>query len=232
MLKEERTHFESCMTRRERNELLIYLPIHIGILPALLSWVFYRFKGTPDDPIMILIYYLIGAVYVVMTCRKFFARNAQNAMEEPGNSFLSFLFGFLMILCMTLLLNFVKLKLGVLNLNANNNAALGMAEDNFLAVFLSAVLLAPLVEEPLFRGVLFGEIYKNSKVWAYVISMLCFGLYHVWMPAMNDGWKELLSIVDYLPASFALAWTYEHSDSIWASVLIHMLVNALGLITA
>ena len=40
--------------------------------------------------------------------------------------------------------------------------------------------------------------------------------------------KVLLSCIPYLPASVALAWTYEKAGTIWASISLHAVVNALS----
>ena len=38
----------------------------------------------------------------------------------------------------------------------------------------------------------------------------------------------LISCIPYIPASIALAWTYERAGTIWASITLHAVVNALS----
>ena len=44
------------------------------------------------------------------------------------------------------------------------------------------------------------------------------------------GWTAtLLCALQYLPAGVALGWTYEKADTIWAPILVHSMVNAVGM---
>jgi len=40
----------------------------------------------------------------------------------------------------------------------------------------------------------------------------------------------ILCFLQYLPAGFALAWCYRRSGSIFASILVHMTVNQMGML--
>ncbi len=64
-----------------------------------------------------------------------------------------------------------------------------------------AICIAPVVEEVLFRGVLFGQIRKANRVLAYGISALLFGVFHVWQYALVSGdLKLLLYTMQYISA--------------------------------
>ena len=93
-----------------------------------------------------------------------------------------------------------------------------------------AVFLAPLVEEPIFRGGIFGLLYERSRFAAYIVSMLLFSLAHVLGYAIADPvyWIYLLQ---YLPASWMLCRTYERCRSIWGSILLHMMINGISVLT-
>ena len=59
--------------------------------------------------------------------------------------------------------------------------------------------------------------------------MLLFALYHVWSYALADptAWIYLLQ---YLPAGFLLARVYEKTNSLWASIFLHMTVNGVSML--
>ena len=91
------------------------------------------------------------------------------------------------------------------------------------------VLLAPFVEETLFRGYLFGNIREFSRPAAYAASSLLFALLHVWQfAAVNHSWTYLLQMLQYLVPGLVMAWTYERSGTLWGSVLLHAAVNGLA----
>ena len=112
----------------------------------------------------------------------------------------------------------------------NNDTVTGLAKVDYKRMIAVAVLMAPLVEECLFRGVVFGTIRPRSRFWAYAASIALFSLYHVWQYVIvyNDP-KLLLSALAYVPVSAALTFCYEQTRSIWPPVFFHMFVNALSL---
>ena len=94
---------------------------------------------------------------------------------------------------------------------------------------ITACVLAPVAEELLFRGLIFCGLYRRSRVWAYVISMLAFSLAHV-LSAMflQPLGLTLINLIVYLPAGFALAWTYERS--VWSAIFLHAALNAISML--
>ena len=84
------------------------------------------------------------------------------------------------------------------------------------------------MEEPVFRGAVFGGLRRRSRILAYLVSMLLFSLYHVWAYALIDP-VYLLFLLQYLPVSYLLCRCYERCNSIWGSVFLHMFINAVSL---
>ena len=110
----------------------------------------------------------------------------------------------------------------------NNEAVLDMADTGFNMTFALAVFLAPMVEEPLFRGAVFGSLYRRSRWAAYAVSAALFSLYHVWQFAAAYGDPTyLIYALAYVPVSLALAFAYERSGSIWVPIAFHMTINAV-----
>ena len=97
---------------------------------------------------------------------------------------------------------------------------------------LIVVLLAPFVEEVLFRGLVFGCLKEKSRIFAYILSCALFAFLHVWTAAVSN-WDlgYLILMLQYLVPGLVFAWAYEHSGTLWTSILLHMLVNALSLFT-
>jgi len=80
-----------------------------------------------------------------------------------------------------------------------------------------AVLVAPLAEEMLFRGVLFAAMRARFGFWAAALaSSLVFGVVHL-APA------QLLPLA---ALGMVLAWMYERTGSLWPSVVAHTVQNA------
>ena len=95
-------------------------------------------------------------------------------------------------------------------------------------MFAVAVLLAPIVEEPLFRGLLYGQIRRRSRAAAYCVSVLLFCFYHVWQYLLLD-WRYIFQMINYVPASVGLCYSYEKSGTVWAPIAFHMFINAVSM---
>jgi membrane protease YdiL (CAAX protease family) len=86
-----------------------------------------------------------------------------------------------------------------------------------LALFLGAVV-APIAEETFFRGFLFAGLRKYLPFWiAAGVSALIFAAGH-----MVPG-----AILPLCVLGFTFAWLRERTGSIWPSIAMHMLNNAL-----
>ncbi len=115
--------------------------------------------------------------------------------------------------------------------NLNDEAIVGRMVDAPRTTILIVVALAPVVEETLFRGYVFGNLREVHRGLAYLVSCLLFALLHVWQFAAARGdLTYLLLMVQYLVPGAVMAWTYERSGSLWGSVLLHGVVNGLAVV--
>ena len=124
----------------------------------------------------------------------------------------------------------IMTALGIEATPPNDQAVDVLAQENFGGVLVISVIAAPIVEEVLFRGILFQSIRKRSRVWAYIASLAMFGLYHTWQFALlyQDPMYLLFSL-QYIPITFALTWSYERSGSLWTAIFFHATNNYLAM---
>lgn len=115
--------------------------------------------------------------------------------------------------------------------NVNDMTIQVMVRQTFLPMAISTIFLVPVAEEVLYRGLVFGSLAEKDKRFAYVVSTLVFCAIHV---AGYVGVYPLgllaLCFCQYLPAGIFLAWAYHRSGTICTSMLIHMAVNAIGIL--
>jgi membrane protease YdiL (CAAX protease family) len=92
----------------------------------------------------------------------------------------------------------------------------------FVLAFLTLVVIAPFSEELIFRGYLLGKLRAKVPLWAAVlITSVLFGLLHV----PGGGWSVA---VDVFALSITLCLLRVYTGSIWASILLHMIKNAIA----
>ena len=222
-----------CGNRLTRTQAALgwcYLPMHIFLVPLLVSVAAAFAPVELDGAETNLICFAVGTVFVLTVMGPWLRRNFDVLVENPGRCALCLAIALAADYEITLLVQIILLLLEQSIENPNNAQVAVYASYNYGAMRAAAVFLAPVVEETLFRGVVFGTIRRKSRAAAYAVSMLLFGLYHVWQYALiyADPW-QLVYMAQYLPAAFVLSWQYERSGSIWTPIAFHMLVNALSL---
>ena len=117
--------------------------------------------------------------------------------------------------------------------NLNDINIIAMAHSNFFIMFIGTVIFVPVAEESLHRALVFGSLYPKNHVLAYVLSAVIFAAVHIinYITAYPLP-HLLLAFVQYIPAGLVLAAAYRLSGSIFAPMLIHALINAIGLLTS
>lgn len=115
--------------------------------------------------------------------------------------------------------------------NLNDAGISHLADQNRLVMIFGTVLLVPLAEETLFRGLLFRGLYDRKPVTAWILSVGLFSLVHIvgYLGSYN-ALQLLLAFVQYLPAGLVLCLVYRMTDTIIAPVLMHTLINFVGMI--
>lgn len=101
---------------------------------------------------------------------------------------------------------------------------------NWYLLVIGTVVLVPVIEEVLFRGLVFRNLMRKKKVLAYILSMLLFAVSHILgYLGSQDITALVLCFVRYLPAGLCLAWTYTKADNIFAPILVHAAINAISI---
>ena len=232
MEKKKIREFTSTMTARERIFALIWFPMHLFLIPRLAMLLLDR--GILSDSQANLLVYGIGAVYILLTCFGFLRRDFDPLCDEPLYCIAQIALCYCMMmafnLCASGILSGIETLVGHSSeaSNLNNEAILDLAKTDLSSITAMAVFLAPLTEEVLFRGAVFGGIRKKNRIAAYAVSMLLFAVYHIWGYAMEDP-SYWLYMLQYLPAAFLLCRCYERTNSIWCSIFFHMLVNHISM---
>lgn len=93
------------------------------------------------------------------------------------------------------------------------------SQFEYLLAFSTLVVIAPVAEEVLFRGYLFGKLKNKYPVWiSIIITSLLFGYLH----------GNLNVMIDTFALSVILCILRVITGSIWPSILLHMLKNGVA----
>jgi len=91
-------------------------------------------------------------------------------------------------------------------------------------IFVSLIILAPISEEIMFRGLLFNSLKKyGNKIMAFIFVSIIFGMAH-----LEYGNLNWIAVVDTLIFSVYLIYISQKHKSLYSSMLLHALKNSIA----
>ena len=100
-------------------------------------------------------------------------------------------------------------------------------------VWVLILVLIPLVEEMVYRGILYGTLREYNRPLAVAFCTVLYSLALVWRYALDfSDPRYLLLALLYLPMSCALTLCYERVGSVWGTALVHAGLNGATLMFA
>lgn len=208
-----------------------YLPAHIFLIPLFLGIYMDVSGSSMTSSAQNAIYYAIGIAFTLIFTHGFLRRGFDTFLDNAWRSVFNVALGYVVCFLLNYLVFFAMLYfIGDIS-NPNDEAVRGIAQENFTVMFIISVIMCPVVEETLFRGFLFGTIRRKNRILAYILSIGVFAFYHVWqyLVIYMDA-RMLVYMLQYIPAGFVLAWCYDRSGTVWAPILLHMAINAAGML--
>ena len=112
----------------------------------------------------------------------------------------------------------------------NQTLVVTLVSSNMLLMTFQAVILAPIVEELFFRGLIFNTLRQKSVFWAHLISAFLFGLLHVYSYILAGDMSEWIKLIPYMTAGLAFSYAYEKRQNIIAPIFLHGLKNLIAVI--
>lgn len=220
-------------TKPNRREMLlggIYLFLYITILPWLLPLgIAFLFPGL-NIAQMNFVYFCVNFTATTVIFRKYLLKSLRDALRIPGNTLWYAVLGYMGSQLLSSFLMVLILRIYPEFTSINDDAISVILRDNRPLMVIGAVVLAPVAEELLFRGLIFRGLYDRSPALAYGASMVLFSAIHVTnYIGQFDPLLLLLCFVQYLPASYCLNFAYRYSGSIVSPILMHMLTNLVAL---
>ena len=216
------------LTPSERTWGLRYLLFSLIFLGPILSIVLSSVKSIYIDTA----YFAINGLSVCLIFRRFLLSSFRLGFSRFGKILLATVLGLTAYFSISATMNALYDVIMPEFFNVNDADILKNSQDGRWLTIIGTVLLVPLAEETLHRGLIFGSLHSKNRLLAYTVSSLLFCYIHVSgyigaypLPAL------LLCFLQYLPAGLALAWAYEYSGSILAPILMHTAVNAIAMFT-
>lgn len=219
-----------------RKELLLgwgYLLLQLLAIPIVIVLIDQLFALRLSEVELNFVLFAVNFIVTTVLLRKLLLEGGAIALTNLGRTVGTVLRGF----GLYWLGNFIVIMfIGAVDpefYNVNDASIQGLAAENYPLMMIATVILAPVAEELLYRGVVFGGISKKSTVLAYIVTALSFSAVHiVGYIGMYAPVHLLLCLLQYIPAALVLCYTYLRADTIWAPILLHILINSIAMTAA
>lgn len=220
-------------TKPSRREMLlgcIYLTLYLAVLPRLIPLLALFLLPQLNAAQINFIFFAVDFAAITAILFSFLCRSLRDARKAPGPAIWYAILGYLGTQTLgSILVRFI-LRIEPEFANINDMAINSLIAENFVLMAIGTVILAPITEELLFRGLVFRGLYDRSPLAAYLISMVLFSSIHITGYIGHYPPKMLvLCFIQYLPAAYCLNFAYRRSGTIAAPILTHMLLNLAAL---
>ncbi|WP_252504507.1 CPBP family intramembrane glutamic endopeptidase [Sporosarcina sp. Marseille-Q4943] len=212
--------------------VLLYIAMQFGSIPVS-KGLFTYFQDTAGMAKEDAAYYgfawalfitnLIAApIILFMTTRnkRFWDIFKKGKKATPWMTILWGVLGFFMAMAGQMIAGIIEIALGIKPGSENTALLSDIAKATPIIIF-SIVIFAPLLEEIVFRRVLFGGIYTKTNFWiAAIVSGIVFAAVH----------GELEHLLIYTAPGMVFAFIYHHTKRIWTPMIAHFLMNGFVMI--
>ena len=219
------------MTEREKMLGWWFFLLYIFVLPVVVDFIG-RFLNLSLSALNIL-FFTLNFLCAVGVFYRFFWESMKSAWATWKKCLRFTLTGLGMhFACALLVSAIIAPWVGPWFSNVNDDMIIEMSKTHTLLFAFCTIVLVPVTEEILFRGLVFGTLCKKNPRFALCVSVLLFASIHLMDYIGTADWKTLLAcLLQYLPAGFALAWAYANSENIVVPIFMHIINNAIAMVT-
>lgn len=179
------------------------------------------------------LYHLISACATALIFRRFLCGNIRTFRQETRRVLLTAAACLGVYYLLSTALGAVIFAVDASFSNVNDNTVTGFLRSNPVLTSAATIVLAPISEELLFRGLVFYRARRLGKWAAYVISVAAFAAIHIMgYVGSFSAPRLLLCFLQYIPAGIVLAAGMDATGSIITPMLIHACINAVAVLTA
>lgn len=198
---------------------LTYLLMHLsGLvgLPVLIK----QFHLTLDEAIIYwnIISFFVATVIILYLLRKDMALGSDRNAAPASQVVLWSILGVFLSLISQVIAGLIEVNVLGIEAGSENTAQIMELARSIPLFVIVPTILAPILEEIVFRKVIFGEIYKRSNfVLAALLSSLIFGIIH----------GEPQHLLIYSSMGFVFAFLYVRTKRIIVPIIAHAAMNSI-----
>lgn len=131
-------------------------------------------------------------------------------------------------------INLILAIIGITVKDSQNQEIIANAMEGYAYYMVPAVLMAPFVEETIFRGLIFDFFNrtklneKQKTILSFATSIFLFAIIHVLAELFQNPLDALVTGIPYIVMGVVLCTVYYKTKSLFAAVLTHFLQNFIA----
>lgn len=209
---------------QKRYWLVFLIYVLMLVMTAVVPVVLYF--GFSVDPLTSALYsnvigFIIGPILVIAVMRKDIREEKFAHPLSIGKIIGWSALGVLLAWTAQIIAGTIEMELlGIDPSSENTEVIVEMTRLNPIFLLIPAIS-APILEELIFRKILFGTLYKRINFfWAALISSLIFGVLHM----------DFLHTLVYVTMGFVFAYLYVKTKRIIVPIIVHMTLNTVAVL--
>ena len=214
----------------------VIIGLVLSIYPAIRGWNGSQANNWLNNSIIAQFIFVLLAEALAISIVYFYLKRYKGALKEIGLKkprWIDPLYG-LLALPAYLAIYFFVVNLAIKifpNLNTSQKQQLGFNNPHgfiaLLLTFISLVILPPIAEEILFRGLVYTSLRKVMPfVWAMIFTSAIFAIGH--LPEGGSSGPLYIAAIDTFSLSLVLVYLREKTGSLYASMTLHALKNLIA----
>ena len=210
----------------------IYWAVQLLVLPTVIDAVL-PLLGLDLSVIQFnFIFFALNFLFLTVIFHRFLGEHTKLALKQPFRVLRYAFGGYVFFWISTTVIGIVTAHFVPSFSNVNDTAIMQMAASDYTLTAIGTVLLAPVSEELMYRGLLFGSLHHRSPAGAFILSTIVFAAIHVvGYIGLYRPLILVLCFLQYIPAGLCLGWAYTRSGNIWAPILAHIAINQTSILT-
>lgn len=118
---------------------------------------------------------------------------------------------------------------GVVNINETEIE--NSLDVSYTMTVIAAIIFAPVVEELMFRFVIYRTFEKINPILAHICVAMIFGFFHVWgYVLIEKNYTQLINMLPYIVMSLGFSIVYQKTKNIWSAIILHCVINTIAVL--
>ena len=168
-----------CLNPKEKIIGTVWLVFQTSFFAMLLQWLNTLLPAPLPQTEINLIFFSVNFTAIAIIFRQYLWAQIKLIPEIFEKIFSITVSGFAVYWALKTLLTQVLFALEPDFTNVNDVAIQNLIAENYAIMFVGTVILAPITEEMLFRGLVFRGLYDHTPGLAWVFSVALFALIHI-----------------------------------------------------